>query len=638
MGTPAIRHTRLVYEAMTRADAGTVCHPPAHLFERHGMSRSFLLSRPRALVLTVGVLTALVVPVLPASAATAPTISGVTPSPTHVGRTVTISGSGLTGTTAVSLGGAAMPFVVVADGRLTATVPAGAGSAPVTLTTDGGSVTSSAVLQVEAAPATVTGLTGAVGDHAVDLSWTGGGTGGAIVRDVSGVASPVTPMSGREIPSSGNSAHDRSFANTAGATYAVWAVDNDGTTSDLAASVTVTPIAPVATVLTATVSTARLGYGTRLVVTGRLSRGPARTPLVNAPVDVLIRPGGSATASRVALLTSGQAGAVSYSVVPRGTASYQLVYRGDTFSAPSASAPTPVSVQPRISAALLPAAMVRGQTSHLRGTLVPSYGAVRAQVQRRAANGSWRAISLVSVSPSGTYDASFTPGVGSYVLRVVLPGSAGYLTAVSGTVTLSVGQRVLGSGDQSGDVVVLARRLAGLHYDVGAQDGVFGNDLRHAVLAFQKVEGLPRTGVWGDAERSRIDHPAGFRLRYPSAQRAFEIDITRQVLVMSTGGVVERLLDVSTGTDALYTVDGVTDRASTPRGRFTIFRKVNGVDVSRLGELYRPAYFFEGWAIHGSGSVPAFPASHGCVRITDPAMDRLYSLLTVGSPVALYDQ
>lgn len=602
------------------------------------MSRSPLLSRPRALVLTGGLLTGLVLPILPASAATVPTIVGVAPSPTHVGRTVTISGSGLSGANAVSLGSSAMPFTVVTDSKLTATVPVGAGSSAVTVTTDGGSVTSSAALQVDPAPAAVTGLTGTVGDHAVDLTWTGGGTGGAVVRDVSGLASPVTPTSGRAIASRGTSAHDRAFANTIGATYAVWAVDSDGTTSDLAATVTVAPTAAVATVLTAAVSAARVAYGTRLIVTGRLRRGPAGTPLANVPVEVVVRPGGSATAARVALLTSGPAGSVSFAVVPRGTASYQLSYRGDAFSVPSTSEPISVSVQPRISAALFPAAIVRGQTSHLRGTLVPSYGAVRVQVQRRAANGSWRAISVVGVSGSGSYDASFTPGVGSYVLRVVLPGSAGYLTAVSGPVTLSVGQRVLGPGDRGGDVVVLERRLAGLHYDVGNQDGVFDSDLQHAVLAFQKVEQLPRTGGWGNAERSRIDHPAGFVLRYPSAQRAFEIDITRQVLVMSTGGAIQRILDVSTGTDTLYTVDGVTDRASTPRGRFTIFRKVNGVDVSRLGELYRPAYFFEGWAIHGSGSVPAFPASHGCVRITDPAMDRLYSLLTIGSPVALYDR
>ena len=53
--------------------------------------------------------------------------------------------------------------------------------------------------------------------------------------------------------------------------------------------------------------------------------------------------------------------------------------------------------------------------------------------------------------------------------------------------------------------------------------------------------------------------------------------------------------------------------------------------------LYRPAYFNNtGYAIHGSPSVPAYPASHGCIRITNPAMDRYYETLTVGVPVSIY--
>lgn len=623
---------------LTWAHAGTVSRMQAHLFERSGMSGTSFFNRPRALVLTGAVLTALVLPVLPASAASAPTIAGVAPSPTHVGRTVTISGSGLTGTTAVALGGAAMPFAFVTDGKLTATVPVGAGTAPVTVTTGLGSVTSSVALQVAAAPAAVTGLIGTVGDRVVNLTWTGGGTGGAIVREVTGAPAPVTPASGRPISSSRNSAHDLAFANRTSATYAVWAVETDGATSELAATVTVAPIAPVATALPVTASAGRVAFGSRLVLTGRLSRGAAHTPMAKAPVDVYVRPGGRATASRVAQVLSGLDGSVSFVILPRVSAAYQLRYRGDAFSTPTASGQPAVAVQPRVSAGLFPSAIVRGQTTHLRGTLVPNYGGVRAQIQRRAADGTWRAISTVGVSGSGNYDATFTPGVGSYVLRVVLPASASSLSASSGAVVLAVGQRQLGSGSHGDDVIVLERRLAGLHYDVGRQDGVFDYDLQHAVIAFQKIERLSRTGTWGNAERARIDRPTPFQLRFPTAGRAFEVDITRQVLVMSMDGDVQRILDVSTGSNNLYTVDGVTDRATTPRGHFRILSKIDGIQNGRLGELYRPSYFFQGWAIHGNGSVPTYPASHGCVRITNPAADRLFALLTIGSPVSLYDE
>jgi lipoprotein-anchoring transpeptidase ErfK/SrfK len=52
--------------------------------------------------------------------------------------------------------------------------------------------------------------------------------------------------------------------------------------------------------------------------------------------------------------------------------------------------------------------------------------------------------------------------------------------------------------------------------------------------------------------------------------------------------------------------------------------------------VWRPNYFFRGFAVHGSSSVPAFPASHGCVRVTIQAMNRLWPLLRIGMPVSLY--
>jgi lipoprotein-anchoring transpeptidase ErfK/SrfK len=50
-----------------------------------------------------------------------------------------------------------------------------------------------------------------------------------------------------------------------------------------------------------------------------------------------------------------------------------------------------------------------------------------------------------------------------------------------------------------------------------------------------------------------------------------------------------------------------------------------------------PVYFYRGYAVHGMTSVPAYPASHGCVRITVPSMDRMWSSLRVGMPVGIYE-
>ena len=68
----------------------------------------------------------------------------------------------------------------------------------------------------------------------------------------------------------------------------------------------------------------------------------------------------------------------------------------------------------------------------------------------------------------------------------------------------------------------------------------------------------------------------------------------------------------------------------TPVGRFAIGRKINGYDPSPLGVLYKPMYFYGGYAIHGNPSVPPYPASHGCVRVPNFVIERLF----VRSPMA----
>src|SRR5262245_26091485 len=53
----------------------------------------------------------------------------------------------------------------------------------------------------------------------------------------------------------------------------------------------------------------------------------------------------------------------------------------------------------------------------------------------------------------------------------------------------------LARGAQGPDVLRLQERLVQLHYDPGTVDGRYGAETALAVMAFQKVSGLPRTGV-----------------------------------------------------------------------------------------------------------------------------------------------
>jgi lipoprotein-anchoring transpeptidase ErfK/SrfK len=79
--------------------------------------------------------------------------------------------------------------------------------------------------------------------------------------------------------------------------------------------------------------------------------------------------------------------------------------------------------------------------------------------------------------------------------------------------------------------------------------------------------------------------------------------------------------------------------ADTPPGTYQILRQIDGVREAPLGRLYRPKYFTTtGIAFHGYPSVLAFPASHGCVRVTNAAIDFIWSqgLMPLGTTVWVY--
>lgn len=181
------------------------------------------------------------------------------------------------------------------------------------------------------------------------------------------------------------------------------------------------------------------------------------------------------------------------------------------------------------------------------------------------------------------------------------------------------------------------QRLWDLGYWAGPVDGKFDSSSRHALIAFQKVERRSRTGILTLNELNALRHASRPPAR--TAQYAHvEIDLERQVLfVVNESGVVQLVLPVSTGNGELYMDHGQVHRARTPTGTFKVLRKINGWRLSSLGLLYYPSYILNGIAIHGSPSVPARAASHGCIRVPMFAAKELSSLLPVGMEVVIYD-
>jgi lipoprotein-anchoring transpeptidase ErfK/SrfK len=66
--------------------------------------------------------------------------------------------------------------------------------------------------------------------------------------------------------------------------------------------------------------------------------------------------------------------------------------------------------------------------------------------------------------------------------------------------------------------------------------------------------------------------------------------------------------------------------------------RARGWETSPLGRLYNSQYFVGGYAIHGSLSVPNYPASHGCVRLTMAAAEWFPEHVGIGTPVYVQGQ
>lgn len=197
----------------------------------------------------------------------------------------------------------------------------------------------------------------------------------------------------------------------------------------------------------------------------------------------------------------------------------------------------------------------------------------------------------------------------------------------------------LGPGTRGPEVLALEQRLVALNYMVGAVDGVFDAATAHAVIAFQKVEGLGRTGAADAPTIARLGAAAAPAPATAIPPDHLEVDLARQVVLVVRAGKVAATLATSTGSGSLYRHEGRRYRADTPMGTFSITWKYPGWRDSRFGRLYKPSYFNdkEGVAFHGYPQVPPVPASRGCVRLPMVFADWFYDQASpVGMTVVVY--
>ena len=182
--------------------------------------------------------------------------------------------------------------------------------------------------------------------------------------------------------------------------------------------------------------------------------------------------------------------------------------------------------------------------------------------------------------------------------RLLLRPARGYVT-VWRRIRVRRGYSSLRIGSHGPNVLALKQRLRELRYALPSVDSGFGYATYEAVLAFQKVNGLPRTGrvgpgLWRRLWQAPVPAP---RVRHGDY---LEVDKSRQVLFEVRRGRVVNVIHVSTGATG-----------NTPLGTWHVYSEIAGWSWV----LWQPMYFLRGFAIHGYPSVPPWPASHGCVRV-----------------------
>lgn len=212
------------------------------------------------------------------------------------------------------------------------------------------------------------------------------------------------------------------------------------------------------------------------------------------------------------------------------------------------------------------------------------------------------------------------------------------------TTTPFVPAAVLRQGSKGPAVETMERKLDLLHYDVGTVDSRFDGQTWQGLMAFQKLHGLKRTGKFDIATQQELavaSIPGG--LIPNGGLPRVEVDISRQILMYFDEYGLRRIVAVSSGSEKKYcelskkSGKQACGDARTPRGNYRIERRIKGKRESDLGTLYSPMYFTGGFAIHGSPSIPAYPASHGCVRISNKTADWMFEDVKNGTPVYVFD-
>jgi hypothetical protein len=147
-----------------------------------------------------------------------------------------------------------------------------------------------------------------------------------------------------------------------------------------------------------------------------------------------------------------------------------------------------------------------------------------------------------------------------------------------------------------------------------------------ALMAFEAWNGVERDGELTPESMTRVIRAARPVARHAEPGRLVEVYRDLGVVLLVENGQVQRAVHTSTGSGG-----------RTPAGSFHVYRKEQ-LSWSKPFQVWMPwaSYFYAGFAMHAYPDVPAYPASHGCVRLPAPEAPRVYAFAAQGTPVYVY--
>jgi hypothetical protein len=250
-------------------------------------------------------------------------------------------------------------------------------------------------------------------------------------------------------------------------------------------------------------------------------------------------------------------------------------------------------------------------------------GSVRIAIQKNGQTKQKIIISRTTFNATHSVSRSVSLKAGRYTWVVTATDLAGNSQQTEGQAKLTLKQMPLST------MADVQRRLVQLKYlPAGAVTGKADYRTSQAVMAFQAWNGLARDGVAGLQTRLRLSTASAPKPR-PESVGGHSVQVYRRlgVALCIDNGTLVRAVHCSTGRPGLETTAGV----------WTVYLKSVRF-YSKEYDSWMPyaSFFHNGEGLHGYEDVPAYPASHGCVRLPMPEAPWVYQFAPVGTTVFVF--